>query len=430
MNYQETINYLYQHHPAFQQVGAPAYKAGLDTSLALDSLYQHPHTAYKCIHVAGTNGKGSVSHTLASILQHAGFRVGLYTSPHLVDLRERIRVNGQMITQQYVIDFMQDFIHRQFDGNPSFFELTMTMAFNYFRDQKVDFAVIEVGLGGRLDSTNILQPMLSVITNISFDHTQILGNTLTAIATEKAGIIKRHTPVVIGEAQGDVRTVFANAAATMQAPIIFAEDNNEVVQSTNHGFTVNYCTRHFGNITSPLAGDYQVNNINTLLHAVAQLQKMGVNIPTEAIEKGIENVCSATGLMGRWMKLADSPLTLCDTAHNIAGFSYVARQLKLINCTRLHIVVGFVNDKDIDHILDMLPKQATYYFTQAHIPRAQAASIIAQQARDKGLIGQHYPTVESAYNAALSQAAPTDAIYVGGSSYIVADLLSMLGFSR
>ncbi len=428
MNYDETLDYLYNQHPAFQRVGASAYKEGLDTSIALDNLYGHPHKSYKCIHVGGTNGKGSVSHTIASILQQSGFKVGLYTSPHLIDFRERIRVNGKMIPEQEVISFVDDYIKQGFDGAPSFFELTMAMAFCYFRKEKVDYAVIEVGLGGRLDSTNIISPILSVITNISFDHTQFLGNTLPAIASEKAGIIKPGIPTVIGEATGDVRKVFEQKAAAVGAPIVFAEDNNEITASAQSNFYINYSTRSYGNICSELSGYCQLHNANTILHAVTQLKKQGINIPDEAIAEGFKNVCSISGLMGRWMKICNTPLTVCDTGHNVGGITYISEQLHNIKCNTLRIVIGFVNDKDIEHILQLLPQKAVYYFTQAQIPRAKASSAVRSQAAEFHLVGESYNSVGAAYAAAKADASPNDMIFVGGSTFVVADFLKAIDY--
>ncbi len=426
MNYNETLDYLYNQHPAFQRVGAAAYKPGIETSIELDELYGHPHKAYRCIHVAGTNGKGSVSHTIASILQKSGYKVGLYTSPHLVDFRERIRVNGEMIPKQNVTQFVETYIEKGFHGSPSFFELTMMMAFDYFRQEKVDFAVIEVGLGGRLDSTNIITPLLSVITNISKDHTQFLGNTLEAIAHEKAGIMKPGIPCVIGEATGGVRSVFEQTAKVTETPAEFAQDSNEIVSVATKGFAVEYHTRSFGMIESDLSGHCQRHNANTILHAIGKLRQQGVDITDEAIKAGFKSVCQTTGLMGRWMKISDSPLTICDTGHNVGGIQYISEQLQQLNCSDLRMVIGFVNDKDIEHILELLPHNATYYFTQASIPRAQHANVVRAKAEEKGLYGESYESVAEAYRAALSTATPDSVIFVGGSTFVVADFLISL----
>ncbi len=426
MNYTETIDYLYNQHPAFQKVGANAYKEGLDTSLKLNETYGNPTASYKCIHVGGTNGKGSVSHTLAAILKKAGYKVGLYTSPHLIDFRERIRVNGEMISKDYVIEFVDNYIKKGINVQPSFFELTMMMAFDYFRNQQVDYAIIEVGLGGRLDSTNIISPIMSVVTNISFDHTQFLGSTLPLIASEKAGIFKKGTPAVVGEAEGDVKQVFIDKALSMGTPLLFAEEHQEILSACNNGLSTNYSTLNHGNIESQLTGACQVKNANTILNAINTLKNIGVNISDKAVSQGFKHVCDITGLMGRWMRINDNPLTICDTGHNVGGMKYIIEHLNGINCKQLHIVIGFVNDKDIDHILDMLPQKAKYYFTQAQIERAQDANTVSQLASSKGLHGVCHKTVEEAYIAAQQAAQPNDCIFVGGSTFIVADFLTYL----
>lgn len=410
----------------FQRIGADAYKPGLDTSRSLDDLFGNPHRNYKTIHVAGTNGKGSVSHTIASILQESGYKVGLYTSPHLIDFRERIRVNGQMIPETDVTNFVEKYLKSGFNGHPSFFELTMMMAFDYFSRENVDIAVIEVGLGGRLDSTNIITPILSIITNISFDHTQFLGNTLPAIAAEKAGIIKHGVPVVIGEAEGDVRKVFLDKAKEVDAPIVFAQENAQIKSYKRTNNTLVLDTLHNGELVYELSGDCQTHNANTILNALPLLKDMGLNITDKAIADGFSNVCELTGLMGRWMQLSSCPRVICDTGHNIGGFQYIVEQLKNESYSNLHIVLGFVNDKDVNHILELLPKDATYYFTQASIPRAMDSAHLASLAAEKGLHGNSFPNVPNAFKEALKNCADTDLIYVGGSTFVVADLLSLL----
>lgn len=426
MNYQETIEYLYSQMPMFSRTGGDAYKEGLETSLALDRLYDHPHRSYKTIHVAGTNGKGSTSHLMASVLQQSGYTVGLYTSPHLMDFRERIRVNGEMIPEQDVIDFVESYRNSGFEGAPSFFELTMTMAFDYFRKKNVDFAVIEVGLGGRLDSTNIITPILSIITNISFDHTQFLGDTLTKIAKEKAGIIKRGIPVVIGEAEGDVRCVFTEKAIETEAPITFAEEKNQIVSYYRENDRFILKTVANGTLSDELSGDCQIKNANTVLNAIHALQTQGVNIPQKAIEKGFANVCELSGLMGRWMITGESPRVVCDTGHNTGGIQYIVRQLAKEKYRRLHIILGFVKDKDITHILDMFPLYATYYFTNADIPRALPAKELKALATARGLDGNDYISVAEAYKAAMTATTPDDMIFIGGSTFIVADFLTLI----
>lgn len=423
MDYKEALDFLYNSLPMFQRIGGAAYKAGLDTSIALAGLFGNPHQAYRSVHVAGTNGKGSTSHLLASMLQLAGYRVGLYTSPHLVDFRERIRVNGEMISREAVVEFVSRYKAMQYAGSPSFFELTMVMAFDYFKAQQVDIAVIEVGLGGRLDSTNIISPMLSVITNISFDHTQFLGNTLPQIAAEKAGIIKPHTPVVIGEDAPKIHGVFVDKARAMVAPIIFAEEQPQVIEAHREGDRWVFGTRDYGTIVGELSGDCQVKNANTVLVAVDELRKLGITLPDEAVKGGFARVCELSGLMGRWMVVGDHPRMVCDTGHNTGGWQYLAEQLRHEHYRRLHIVIGFVNDKDITHLLAMLPREAVYYFTRASVPRALDSHVLADMAHAAGLSGEPYPTVSEACDAARRAASPDDMIFIGGSTFVVADFL-------
>lgn len=427
MNYQEAIDYLFNKTLVFQHIGAQAYKPGLETTIELSELFGRPEKQFRTIHVAGTNGKGSTSHLLCSILMKAGYRVGLYTSPHLIDFRERIRVNGEMISEDSVIDFLNRFLSSGYQGRqPSFFELATIMAFDFFQKQKVDIAVIEVGLGGRLDSTNIINPMLSVITNISLDHTQFLGNTLAQIASEKAGIIKSNTPVVIGEYVDETRPVFSGKAHEMEAPIVFAQDSNEIISEKRTSDQLVLSTRSFGEIHDQLTGECQNLNANTVLNSVKVLRESGMEISDKAVADGFACVCSATGLMGRWMKINEKPYVVCDTAHNIGGFTHIAEHLRLSNPTHLFVVIGFVSDKDIDHILELLPKNATYYFTQPSVPRALPAAELQRKAVEKGLNGLLFKTVEEAYSQALKTASPTDMIYVGGSTFVVADFLQFI----
>lgn len=406
MNYTETCEYLFNQMPMFERQGASGYKEGLANTKALDEHFQHPHTKYKTIHIAGTNGKGSCSHSIAAILQTAGYRVGLYTSPHLVDFSERIRVNGKPINEEYVIDFVERERHFFEPLHPSFFEVTTALAFKYFSDMNVDVAVIEVGLGGRLDCTNIISPILSVITNISFDHTQFLGDTLAKIAKEKAGIIKKGTRVVIGEALSETRPVFEAKAKEMDAPICFAEDNPY---------------ENAAELMTDLQGTYQKKNANTILTAIANLP--GLSISDADIRHGLANVCTLTGLKGRWQTLAQHPLTVCDTGHNVAGWQYLSRQIAQQPCDTLHIIFGMVDDKDIDTVMNMLPKNAKYYFTKAETHRAINETVLKEKAAEKGLSGNTYPSVPQAYNAAKKNAADNDFVFIGGSSYVVADLL-------
>ncbi len=423
--YNNAIEFLYTSMPMFQRVGASAYKPGLETVRLLDDKFSNPHLKYKTIHIAGTNGKGSTAHTLAAILQSAGYRVGLYTSPHLVDFRERIRVNGIMISQEAVVDFVNRYRAMMLDCHPSFFELTMTMAFEHFAREKVDIAVIETGLGGRLDSTNIIIPILSIITNISFDHTAFLGNTLESIASEKAGIIKPSVPVVIGEAQGEVREVFAKKAIEQNSPIFFAEDNKCFNRIDSHDNTLLYRGTQYGDVIGELIGDCQPKNAATIFTALSLLAKSGIEISAESVCDGFAHVTTLTGLMGRWMTLQRKPHVVCDTGHNVGGWVYLSRRLKSIEGT-LHMVIGFVNDKDVSHILEMMPKTAKYYFTNASIERAMPVNQLAEVATECGLQGEQFPSVEEAYNATLANATPTDTIFIGGSTFIVADLLSVV----
>ena len=425
MNYQETLTYLYNSAPLFQHVGKGAYKEGLENTLTLDAHFNHPHRQFKTIHVGGTNGKGSCSHTLAAILQAAGYKVGLYTSPHLVDFRERIRVNGVPVSEQFVMDFVEE--HRAFFEplHPSFFELATAMAFHYFETQKVDVAVIEVGLGGRLDCTNIIHPDLCVVTNISFDHIQFLGDTLAKIASEKAGIIKKDIPVVIGETTPETRPVFANKATEVGAPIIFAEDEQRMKSFTRtaEGY---YCydTTDYKELIGELGGYCQQKNTNTILSAVAQLIKGGYHISELDVREGFAHVCENTGLMGRWQRLESNPALVCDTGHNVGGMQYITEQLKAQHYKTLRIVMGMVNDKDISGVLAMLPKDATYYFTRASVQRALPEDKVKELAEGFGLKGQAYSDVPTAVAAAKAEASVEDFIFVGGSSFIMADLLS------
>lgn len=428
MDYQESIEYLYRQLPMFSRVGAAAYKPGLDTSLNLDKHFGHPHRRFKSIHVAGTNGKGSTSHSLAAILQAQGYKTGLYTSPHLVDFRERMRINGDMIPKDNVADFVNRFIASGYDGHPSFFELTMMMAFDWFASERVDVAVIEVGMGGRLDSTNIITPEACVITNISKDHTQFLGDTPAKIASEKAGIIKPGIPVAIGEAEGEVREVFVRRAEECGAPIMFADEADLIAEADHTPGGWHIVTRSGLEFTTPLSGDYQRKNIATVLTACDMIRNQ-VHLTDQAVRRGMEGVCSMTGFAGRWMRLSRSPLVIADTGHNEAGLRYNMGQLaELMNGRdgRLRIVLGFVADKDVDHIIHLFPKDAEYYFTQAAIPRAMDVATLDAKAREAGLKGRSFPTVKGAYDATLADCERDDMVYVGGSTFVVADLLAAL----
>ena len=410
MNYKETTEYLFNSTPVFEKIGAKAYKPGLQTTHELDEHFGHPHRQYTTIHIAGTNGKGSCSHTIAAILQSQGYKVGLYTSPHLVDFRERIRVNGECLPEQYVIDFVAE--NRAFFEplHPSFFELTTAMAFKYFAEQKVDYAVIEVGLGGRLDCTNIITPVLSVITNISFDHTQFLGNTLAEIAGEKAGIIKPDVPVVIGEYIEETRPVFEKVAEERHSPILFAQDEDISM-----------------NVDMELKGSYQERNRKTILAALNVLRQT-MTISDEAIRNGFGHVCELTGLRGRWEKLGEAPLVICDTGHNLAGWKYLATQINDVDAQVKHIVFGMVDDKDVEHVLqllrDKLKNGVKFYWTQPSTKRAIPVEKLRDTALKYNLHGKMYHSVKEAYMTAKANAKNDDFVFVGGSSYVVADLLS------
>ncbi len=430
MNYQQTVEYLFNATPVFEKVGASAYKEGLFNSEELDRHFHHPHRHFKTIHIAGTNGKGSCSHTIASILQTDGYKVGLYTSPHLVDFRERIRVNGEPISEDYVVRFVEE--ERSFFEplHPSFFELTTAMAFKYFADMEVDIAVIEVGLGGRLDCTNIITPILSVITNISFDHTQFLGNTLAKIAGEKAGIIKPNVPVVIGENHPETRPVFTQKAEQLSSPITFAEDTPEVTKAqTESDGTMSFLSSHYGHVHYGLGGYYQAKNANTVLHAVTCLLQDGVIRHADSIPQGFADVCPNTHIMGRWQICQRSPLVVCDTGHNVGGWQYLSRQITGVPCRQLRMVFGMVDDKDIQTVMTLLPKNATYYFTKATTHRAIPETKVIEYGAEHGLKGKTYGSVTEAYRAALDDAQPDDFVFVGGSSYIVADFLGSIKIS-
>lgn len=431
-SYPEALDYMYAQLPMFQRIGSAAYKDNLDNTIALCKRLNNPEHKFKSIHIAGTNGKGSTSHMLASILQAAGLKVGLYTSPHLRDFRERIKINGRLIPQQYILDFIN--VHKLFfdELKPSFFEMTVGLAFDYFATQKVDIAVIEVGLGGRLDSTNVITPELSIITNISFDHVALLGNTLEKIAGEKAGIIKPHVPVIIGETHTSTAPVFIEKAKKQPASLLFADRiyTAKGAQQTWEGSKL-YLTADiekegtliYKNLQSQLLGLYQLKNIPTVLAAVEQLNKKGYQLNEALVRKGIKQVVEATGLLGRWQVISQKPLVIADTGHNEAGIKEVLAQLRVTPHEQLHMVIGMVNDKDISTVLDLLPKQATYYFCKATIPRALPAKELQAAAREKGLTGNAYETVAQALEAAKNKATESDLILIGGSTFTVAEVV-------
>ncbi len=427
IEYENTLEWLFKQLPMFSRTGGAAYKPGLQTSINIDSHFDHPHKKFKSIHVGGTNGKGSTSHMIASILQSQGYKTGLYTSPHLVDFRERIRVGGKMIPKNKVVDFVKRYRKSGYQGHPSFFELTMMMAFDYFANEKVDYAVIEVGMGGRLDSTNIITPLVSIITNISKDHTQFLGATLEDIAAEKAGIIKTGIPTVIGEANGSIREVFEEKASEVGTTILFAEDLHPLQLCTENSAEGWDCESPVcGSFHCELSGEYQKKNINTVLAAICEMRRVGIDISDNSVCEGMLKVCKQTGLAGRWMRLSDSPLMVCDTGHNEAGIRYTMTQLEK-ESQRLggkkHLILGFVADKAIDDIINLLPRDATYYLTQASIPRALPVEDLVKKFAEHGIIGLPFSTPKEATKAATSAAAPEDIIYIGGSTFIVADYL-------
>ena len=399
MTYQETLEYLFVKTPAFQQKGESAYKPGLGNVIELDNYYGNPHKKFKTIHIAGTNGKGSVSHTLAAILQSAGYKVGLYTSPHLKDFSERIRVNGKPISEQYVIDFVREADEIIEKLNPSFFEITTLMAFTYFASEGVDVAVIETGLGGRLDSTNIISPVLSVVTNVSFDHVNLLGDTLEKISIEKAGILKSGIPAVVGEMSLELRPIFTEKTEK----VVFAEDT----LGADYEFE--------------LKGYCQEKNKKTIL-AAAEILKSEFNITEEHIVNGLKNVVELTSLMGRWQKLSTSPLTIADTGHNVAGMQYIVSQIADIKAETKRLVIGMVGDKDITSMLKLLPKDATYYFCNARIPRALPAADLKAKAAEFDLQGNAYTSVAEALEAAKHDASENDFIFIGGSNFTVAEI--------
>lgn len=429
MNYQETLNWLFDQLPMYQRQGKAAYKADLKNTIELDNYFNHPHYNFKSIHVAGTNGKGSVSHMLASVLQEAGYKVGLYTSPHLKDFRERIRINGKMVSEDFVVQFVEEHHIKFKEIKPSFFEMTVAMAFDYFAKEKIDVAVIEVGMGGRLDSTNIIQPDLSIITNIGLDHTAFLGNSLAEIAIEKAGIIKNNVPVIIGETQEETIEVFKNTAQENQTQIhiadqyysldyaMFSVDSKQIFNIKHNNEIV------YPNLKLDLLGKYQSKNILTVLRTIDILIQLGYSIEMKSIYLALENVVRNTGLLGRWQILGENPTIICDTGHNLEGMHYVIDQINQTPYENLHVVFGVVNDKNIDKILEILPQHARYYFTKADIPRALNQNLLKEKASNYGLKGESYEKVEIALENAKKNARHNDLIFIGGSTFVVAEVV-------
>jgi dihydrofolate synthase / folylpolyglutamate synthase len=428
MNYRETLHWLFEKLPMYQRIGASAYKADLQNTITLLDLLDNPQHAFRSVHIAGTNGKGSVSHMIAAVLQESGFKTGLYTSPHLKDFRERIRINGQMISEEAVVTFVER--HKQaFEQiGLSFFEMTVGMAFDYFRSEKVDVAVVETGMGGRLDSTNLLLPELSIITNIGYDHMQFLGNSLELIAAEKAGIIKKAVPVVIGETQEQTKAVFEQKAAEMGSPIVFADRHFDVSRLNRPGYEYQYfdvwkeSSLFIENLPLPLLGHYQEKNLVTAVCALDQLQHT-FPVNKNDLYEGLSRVSQMTGLSGRWQVLGRNPLVVADTAHNTEGIGWVIRQVMQQKFNKLHIVLGVVQDKNVDTMLQQLPRSAAYYFCKADIPRALDAVALSEIAFGIGLRGEVYNSVYAAFQSARNNAGFDDMIFVGGSTFVVAEVL-------
>jgi len=424
-----TTEYLFNQRPAFERDGGKGYKPGLDTAIALDKLYNEPHRRYRIIHIAGTNGKGSTAHMLASCLQSCGYRVGLFTSPHLIDFRERIRVNGKKISRNFVMQWVADFQKKDTSGlQPSFFEITSAMAFDYFAWRNVNIAVIETGLGGRLDSTNIITPDLSIITNIGLEHQQFLGNTLEEITLEKAGIIKHGKPVIVGRAEGVVRDVLEREAKRMYAEIKFAQDKPQVIKAQHVDGMLQLTTKDYGIINCDLTGDYQAENVGTVLTAMNLLKRLKYRIKEKSIHDGFAHVMENTGLMGRWMTIGENPHTICDSAHNPPAMERAMRQLRNERYKQLHMIIGFMGDKDVSAMLNMMPANAKYYLTQAQTQRALPVDKLVQLASIAHIDGAPYENVSLALAAARENAGPDDLIYVGGSMYVLAELLSAIGY--
>lgn len=405
MNYKETLDFLYSQLPMFQRIGPAAYKADLSNTIRLCGLLGNPEHGFHSVHIAGTNGKGSVSHMLASVLQEAGYKTGLYTSPHLKDFRERIRINGEMVSKAFVVDFINRYKDEFTKIGLSFFEMTVGMAFQYFKEEEVDIAIIETGMGGRLDSTNILWPLLSVITNIGFDHTQFLGNTLEKIAAEKAAIIKKGIPAIIGETQKEIEDVFIKRAKEVETNLSFADQLD------------------LPEVEPGLQGSWQKRNTRTAVAALKNLVGLGFDITDEHIRVGVKNTLSNTGLLGRWQTLNEKPQAICDIGHNRDGIREVLNMICHMPHHNLHFVIGLVADKNVDPVLQLLPKDATYYFCKADIPRGLDAEKLKKSAHEYGLIGSVYPSVKEAYQQALKDASENDLVFVGGSTFVVAEIL-------
>lgn len=423
MNYSETLTYLFDRLPMYQRVGGAAYKANLDNTLKMCALLGQPETKFKSVHVAGTNGKGSTSNMLASVLQEAGYKTGLYTSPHYTDFRERIKINGHMIPEDWVVDFVAKHKDALEAIDLSFFEMTVGMAFQYFADEMVDVAVVEVGMGGRLDSTNVITPLVSVITNIGMDHMRFLGNTLPEIAAEKAGIIKSGIPVVIGETQSETKPVFTQTAARKYAPVSFADKAWKLEKSEDATLSVFHDDDFLFKLSFPLGGKYQHKNLVTVLETLWILRKGGLKIPQSSIKAGLEKVKENTGFKGRWQLLGSAPLVIADSGHNRDGLVEVMKNIEATPHEKLHFVLGVVNDKSLDGMLELLPAEAAYYFCKANIPRGLPAVELASKAAAFGLNGSVFSSVQNALEAARQNAKAKDMIFIGGSTFVVAEVL-------
>ncbi len=426
MNYPQTLAYLYERLPLFQRIGAAAYKANLDNTLAISKLLHHPEKKFKSIHIAGTNGKGSTSHMLAAILQEAGYKTGLYTSPHLKDFRERIRINGKMIPKKNVISFVKKYKTDFEIIEPSFFEWSVGLAFNYFAKEKVDIAIVETGMGGRLDSTNILSPLFSVITNISLDHTLFLGDTIAKIAFEKAGIIKTNTPVIIGESHPESFSVFKEVADNRNATLKIADKiwTSELVSKSTYQQKIRLKSDEKEFVFDlDLTGKYQLKNIKSVIQSIELLNKLGFNVEIDAQKHALKKVKKLTGLMGRWQILQKSPLCICDTGHNEAGILEVLENIMDTKFANLHVVFGVVSDKDVTSILKLLPQNASYYFCKPNIVRGLDPVILKSKAKEYGLNGDEFISVKSAFEAAKQNAKPNDLIFIGGSTFVVAEVV-------
>jgi dihydrofolate synthase / folylpolyglutamate synthase len=428
VTYSETLSYLFEQLPMYHRIGAAAYKANLDNTIALCEMLNHPEKEFKSIHIAGTNGKGSTSHMLAAVFQQAGYKTALYTSPHLKDFRERIRINGEMISEEYVTDFVGKH-RRKFEKiKLSFFEWTVGLAFDYYANKKVDVAIIETGLGGRLDSTNIITPLISVITNISYDHMSLLGNSIEKIAEEKAGIIKKTIPVVVGERDNSTEQIFKQKAEEMESPLVFASDNFETIQLSENDFgqviTITKNRNTFlKEVQIDLAGNYQLKNVCTVLQTLEVLKNDFPEITSDNIQVALSAVKKLTGLMGRWQVLSKKPLVICDVAHNEAGIKMIRAQLEKLSFDKLHFVLGIVSDKDITAVLNQLPKNAFYYFCKPDLPRGLDVETLKKHAHDFGLSGNSFPSVRVAFDAAKEKAGINDVVFVGGSTFVVAEII-------